>query len=77
MGDPSAPRRHEQSEHAIRESRFGLVEPAQRLAVVRRRRDEAEACLRAERARRAGYTNNKKYETDPQSMLYARAAADV
>jgi hypothetical protein len=30
-----------------------------------------------DRARRAGYTNNKKYETDPQSMLYARAAADV
>lgn len=30
-----------------------------------------------ERARRAGYTNNKKYESDPQSMLYARAAADV
>ena len=30
-----------------------------------------------ERARRAGYTNNKKYETDPQAMLYARAASDV
>lgn len=30
-----------------------------------------------ERARRAGYTTNKKYETDPQSMLYARALADV
>lgn len=30
-----------------------------------------------ERARRAGYTNNKKYETDPQAMLYARAAGDV
>lgn len=30
-----------------------------------------------ERARRAGYTSNKKYESDPQSMLYARAAADV
>lgn len=30
-----------------------------------------------ERARKAGYTSNKKYETDPQSMLYARAAADI
>lgn len=30
-----------------------------------------------DRARRAGYTNNKKYETDPQAMLYARAASDV
>lgn len=29
------------------------------------------------RARKAGYTNNKKYETDPQAMLYARAASDV
>jgi hypothetical protein len=29
------------------------------------------------RARKAGYTSNKKYETDPQAMLYARAAADV
>ena len=30
-----------------------------------------------DRARRAGYTSNKKYETDPAAMLYARAAADV
>ena len=29
------------------------------------------------RARKAGYTTNKKYETDPQAMLYARAASDV
>jgi hypothetical protein len=29
------------------------------------------------RAQKAGYTNNKKYATDPQAMLYARAAADV
>ena len=29
------------------------------------------------RATKAGYTNNKKYATDPQAMLYARAAADV
>lgn len=30
-----------------------------------------------ERARKAGYTTNKKYETDPASMLYARALGDV
>lgn len=30
-----------------------------------------------ERARKAGYTSNKKYDTDPQSMLYARAVGDV
>lgn len=30
-----------------------------------------------DRARRAGYTKNEKYTTDPQSMLYARAASDV
>lgn len=30
-----------------------------------------------ERARKAGYTSNRKYETDPQAMLYARAAGDV
>jgi hypothetical protein len=29
------------------------------------------------RARKAGYTSNKKYESDPQGMLYARAAAEV
>lgn len=29
------------------------------------------------RARKAGYTSNKKYDSDPQAMLYARAAADV
>jgi hypothetical protein len=30
-----------------------------------------------DRARKAGYTSNRKYDTDPQSMLYARAAGDV
>ena len=29
------------------------------------------------RARQAGYLNNKKYASDPQAMLYARAAADI
>ncbi|MCL4368004.1 MAG: hypothetical protein M1337_02360 [Actinobacteria bacterium] len=30
-----------------------------------------------ERARKAGYTSNKKYDTDPQAMLYAKAATEV
>ena len=30
-----------------------------------------------ERAQKAGYTGNKKYQTDPQAMLYAKAASDV
>lgn len=30
-----------------------------------------------DRARKAGYTSNKKYDTDPQAMLWARAAGDV
>lgn len=30
-----------------------------------------------DRARRAGYTSNKKYETEPEAMLRARALADV
>jgi len=36
-----------------------------------------EECWTTERARRAKYTSNAKYETDPAAMLYARAAADV
>lgn len=30
-----------------------------------------------ERANRAGYTNNAKYKTDPQAMLYSKAASEV
>jgi len=30
-----------------------------------------------EKARQAGYTKNKKYQTDPEAMLYARASGDV
>lgn len=30
-----------------------------------------------DRARKAGYLSNKKYETDPVAMLYARASGDV
>jgi hypothetical protein len=30
-----------------------------------------------DRARKAGYTSNKKYDTDPQAMLYSKAAAEI
>lgn len=30
-----------------------------------------------DRAKRAGYTNNEKYRTDPQAMLYAKALSEV
>lgn len=30
-----------------------------------------------ERAKKANYTSNKKYQTDPQAMLYAKAASEV
>lgn len=30
-----------------------------------------------ERAKKAGYTSNKKYDTDPQGMLYAKSATEV
>ncbi|MGH3447086.1 MAG: hypothetical protein ACRDP4_05640, partial [Nocardioidaceae bacterium] len=30
-----------------------------------------------DRAKKAGYTTNKKYDTDPQAMLYARASGDI
>ena len=49
--------------------------------VVRGRRKGSDTWIEetwtTERARRAGYTNNKKYETDPQAMLLARAQSDV
>jgi hypothetical protein len=30
-----------------------------------------------DRARKAGYTNNKKYDSDPQAMLWAKAAGEI
>lgn len=30
-----------------------------------------------DRARKAGYTSNKKYDSDPQGMLYSKAAAEI
>lgn len=53
---------------------------AQKVVVCGRRKG-SEHVERSEwtydRARKAGYTTNKKYDTDPQSMLYARASGDV
>lgn len=53
--------------------------PSEVVVKGRRRGSEewTESKWTTERARRAGYTSNKKYETDPQAMLYARAASDV
>jgi hypothetical protein len=49
--------------------------------VVAGRRKDSDKIERSEwtvaRARKAGYTNNKKYETNPQEMLYAKAASTV
>jgi hypothetical protein len=49
--------------------------------VVCGRRRGSEHTERAEwtvdRAKLAGYLSNKKYQTDPQAMLYARASGDV
>lgn len=36
-----------------------------------------EASWTIDRAKKAGYTSNKKYDTDPQAMLYAKAASEV
>lgn len=48
-------------------------------AVVCGRRDGSPVVERVEftmeRARKAGYTRNEKYQKDPQAMLYARAAS--
>jgi hypothetical protein len=53
----------------------------ERIATVRakHRRSEVweEVTWTIERARKAGYTSNAKYNTDPEGMLYARALADA
>lgn len=36
-----------------------------------------EATWTIDRAKKAGYTNNKKYQSDPQAMLYAKASSEV
>lgn len=56
------------------------AESESRVVVCGRRRgsDNVEkAVWTIERARKAGYTKNAKYQSDPQSMLLARAQSDV
>ena len=57
------------------------VESNDRVAIVRaKHRGSAqweEATWTIERARKAGYTSNAKYQTDPVGMLYARALAEA
>lgn len=57
------------------------AETSDRSVTVRgRRRGEQnieEATWSIERAKLAGFTSNKKYQTEPQAMLYAKAAAEV
>jgi hypothetical protein len=50
------------------------------VTVCGRRRGEEHverATWTIDRARKAGYTNNKKYDTDPQAMLYSKAAGEI
>jgi hypothetical protein len=48
-----------------------------RLRAAARARSTSSVVWTIDRARKAGYTNNKKYESDPQAMLYAKAAGEV
>ena len=51
-----------------------------RVTVAGRRKGSAhvhEETWTTARAQKAGYATNKKYSTDPQAMLYARALSDV
>ncbi len=41
------------------------------------RGEEETSTWTIDRAKKAGYTSNKKYATDPQAMLYAKAASEV
>lgn len=57
-----------------------VEETEQKVTVAGRRRGtdhEERVTWTIARAQKAGYTNNKKYSTDPIAMLYARAAGDV
>lgn len=57
-----------------------VEETEQKVTVAGRRRGsdhEERVTWTIARAQKAGYTSNKKYQTDPIAMLYARAAGDV
>ena len=60
--------------------RFETVESTDEAVTVRAtspRGEVEEATWTIDRAKKAGYTSNKKYSTDPQAMLYAKAASEV
>lgn len=60
--------------------RFETVESTDESVTVRAtspRGEVEEATWDIARATKAGYTSNKKYTTDPQAMLYAKAASEV
>lgn len=60
--------------------RFETVESTDEAVTVRAtspRGEAEEATWTIERAKKAGYTSNKKYSTDPQAMLYSKAASEV
>lgn len=60
--------------------RFSTIESTDSSVTVEGRSPSGEierSTWTIERAQRAGYTTNKKYQTDPQAMLYAKACAEV
>jgi hypothetical protein len=59
--------------------KFRTLEESPTCVTIRAERgDEAEeSTWTIERAQKAGFTNNKKYSTEPQQMLYAKAAMEV
>lgn len=60
--------------------RFETVESTDEAVTVRAtspRGEVEEATWTIDRAKKAGYVSNEKYSTDPQAMLYAKAASEV
>lgn len=60
--------------------RFETVESTDEAVTVRGespRGEVEESTWTIDRAKKAGYTSNKKYQSDPQAMLYAKAASEV
>lgn len=60
--------------------RFETVDTSDESVTVRAtspRGEVEESTWDIARATKAGYTSNKKYNTDPQAMLYAKAASEV
>lgn len=60
--------------------RFETVETSDTSVTVRGtspRGEVEEATWTIDRAKKAGYVSNKKYQSDPQAMLYAKASSEV